>query len=108
MISAYLLLQRTTIDNVEYDSIEWLTNTLVPNVNKAGPNGIALDRLVLAFANPSMNHQQIMGVTDPQKLVELAGIIPSAQLQAGDGAALVAAVASLKASNVIVFLSVGR
>ena len=102
-MSGYLLLERDTIGSS--DAVQYLNNTLVSRI-KSGT--LPLTRVVLAFANPSMNPKDVMASTDPELIVQAAGLMnANTGYKDGDGKAIAGAIAALKAIGVETYLSVG-
>lgn len=97
---AYVLVDRNI--TAGKDTFAYLKNELVPAVN----NGtIKMDRLIIAFLDPSMNPPTITKDSDVQRLLSDTGML--ADPQPGDGNTLKEVIASLSSNKVKVYFAVG-
>lgn len=97
---AYILMDRNLTSGK--DSFAYLTNELVPSVK----NGtIKMDRLLLAFLDPSMDPPTVMKDSDVQRLISASGMLSDPQ--PGDGNSLKQAITALSANKVDVYFAVG-
>lgn len=97
---AYILMDRNASSGK--DAFAYLTNVLIPAVKKGS---IKMDRLLLAFLDPSMDPPTIMKDANVQRLLSASGMI--ANPQPSDGKNLKEAIAALSANKVNVYFALG-